>query len=310
MEGFVDLRQNHGEQGLAESFWPSFTDIMTVVVMIFLIASTVLIVRNYELVAELRATLEAERLAEMEAAAAHETSRDLEDRLSQLQSTLSEMRIRNMKLTEENRDQRQQLAAQRQQMLALHTERDQIQEQANASARQVQLLTDRLQEDQQRFEQLQAENTRQDTRLQELVVQLEDLEDRHKSTLQELGEVRSERAAAHEQLTTLQEEYTSLDAKYQKLIKPARTAEGKLVAELRYRRDGKRHEIRLRAPGEPSYTTLTSAAMHQRLDALKAKHGEALYVKIIIPDDSGLTYNEAWDFTRDVLHRYDYYYQE
>jgi hypothetical protein len=33
-------------------------------------------------------------------------------------------------------------------------------------------------------------------------------------------------------------------------------------------------------------------------------------VKVIIPGDSGLSYNEAWNFTRDILSKYDYYYQE
>jgi hypothetical protein len=34
-----------------------------------------------------------------------------------------------------------------------------------------------------------------------------------------------------------------------------------------------------------------------------------LYVKVIIPDNSGLSYNEAWRFTNDMLTRYDYYSQ-
>ena len=47
----------------SDSFWPSFTDIMMVVVMIFMIASTVLMLRNWELVQKLRATIEAEHAA-------------------------------------------------------------------------------------------------------------------------------------------------------------------------------------------------------------------------------------------------------
>jgi hypothetical protein len=34
-----------------------------------------------------------------------------------------------------------------------------------------------------------------------------------------------------------------------------------------------------------------------------------LYVKIVIPDTSGLSYSEAWSFTNNILSRYDYYYQ-
>ena len=56
-EGFIDLRLNHQRDQTAESFWPSFTDIMTVVVMIFMLAMLILLARNMELLKELRATI-------------------------------------------------------------------------------------------------------------------------------------------------------------------------------------------------------------------------------------------------------------
>ena len=46
------------------------------------------------------------------------------------------------------------------------------------------------------------------------------------------------------------------------------------------------------------------------MGALKDKYGNLLYVKLIIPDDSGLSYNEAWSFTVDMLDKYDYYHQQ
>ncbi len=45
------------------SFWPSFTDIMMVITMIFLMATSLLVVRNWQLVAELRESVAAEQLA-------------------------------------------------------------------------------------------------------------------------------------------------------------------------------------------------------------------------------------------------------
>ncbi len=49
--GFIDLRISPGisGQGNDDSVWPSFTDIMTVVVMVFLIALAIMIARNFEL---------------------------------------------------------------------------------------------------------------------------------------------------------------------------------------------------------------------------------------------------------------------
>ena len=58
-EGFVDLRVSPTAPTGAneDSVWPSFTDIMTVVVLIFLIALVVILMRNTELVQQLRETV-------------------------------------------------------------------------------------------------------------------------------------------------------------------------------------------------------------------------------------------------------------
>jgi hypothetical protein len=46
-QGFIDLRIGHGAIGVGDdSVWPSFTDVMTVIVMIFLMALVVIMVRN------------------------------------------------------------------------------------------------------------------------------------------------------------------------------------------------------------------------------------------------------------------------
>src|SRR5919107_1150809 len=64
-DGFVDLRAHRHGDTLADhnTFWPSFTDIMTVVVMIFLLTSVIVIVHNWELVDNLRASILAEQQA-------------------------------------------------------------------------------------------------------------------------------------------------------------------------------------------------------------------------------------------------------
>ena len=50
--------------------------------------------------------------------------------------------------------------------------------------------------------------------------------------------------------------------------------------------------------------------LHRRLQRLKQEKRNGLYVKVIFPGDSGLTYDEAWRFTSDLHSRYDYYSQE
>ncbi len=308
-EKFVDLRQNHGHSGLDHSFWPSFTDIMMVVVMIFIIASTVLILRNWELVTELRATLEAERQARAQATVFQETSRSLEEQLAQVQQALSESRIRTLQLVELNQEQRGQIARYLEQLLALRTEREQLAGQVESARRQAALLGDQLAENQTRYAQLELEAEQRASRLEEVLAALALLEQRQQQSLAELGTLRQERAEAAQRLAALETDYQDLDEKYQKLIRPARSVAGKQVVEVLYRRNGGAPQIQLRLPQEQGFTVYSAPTMHQRLKALKKEHGKDLYVKIIIPQDSGLTYTEAWDFTRNLLNRYDYYYQ-
>ncbi len=66
----------------------------------------------------------------------------------------------------------------------------------------------------------------------------------------------------------------------------------------------------IRKPGDASYQSVGLSQLNSALSDLKLNHGNELYVKIVIPSNSGLSYNQAWAFTRDTLAKYDYYYQE
>ncbi len=63
-------------------------------------------------------------------------------------------------------------------------------------------------------------------------------------------------------------------------------------------------------PGDVDFSRISLAEVEQRLEKLKREYGKDLYIKIIIPEDSGQTCNEAWEFMRSLLVKYDYYYQE
>ncbi len=309
-QGFVDLRQNHRETGLGQSFWPSFTDIMTVVVMIFLLTSLMLIVRNWELISELRASLEAEVRAKAASTAAMENSRGLESRLNQAQQDLIAAQLSNQQLTQQNAVQREQLTALSQQQQALAGEREQLAATLESSRREVAQLQDQLARNQEYRSQLERELELRGGRLEAAAAALAQMQQQQQTNLAELGALRRERAAVGTRLAALQADYSSLDAKYQKLLRPARSAEGKQVVEVRYWRSDGNPQIQLREPGESDFLNLSATTMHQRLTALKARYGKDLYVKIIIPTESGLSYTEAWDFTRALLDSYDYYSQE
>ena len=111
-------------------------------------------------------------------------------------------------------------------------------------------------------------------------------------------------------MLTLKGDYETVKSKYEELIKPARSAKGKYIAEVYYVKGESGEIIRYRQPGDEGYSRLSLAEVEARLDKLKREQGSNLYVKIIIPEDSGLSYSEAWQFMRNLLVKYDYYYQE
>ncbi len=124
-----------------------------------------------------------------------------------------------------------------------------------------------------------------------------------------LTAIQKERSKEESQLLSLQGEYDTLDSKYQKLLRPARSSKGKYVVTVTYKKTAGKKTIRLKTGPGASYKTVSKKEMRKALEKLKKKYGTDLYVKIIIPGNSGLSYNEAWRFTSALQKQYDYYYQ-
>ena len=176
--GFIDLRGNPDTGSGADSFWPSFTDIMMVVVMIFMMASTVLMLRNWELVQELRTTIEAELAAEEQAREAEElaqsmfeTSATLEEQLAQAQHANSELRMKLMRANEENRSLQAQVSLHEQQLTLLQSEQQQLTASLQQSRRDAQLQADQLQQAQAQHTQLTAARDTLQQRLQQVLAE-------------------------------------------------------------------------------------------------------------------------------------------
>jgi len=115
---------------------------------------------------------------------------------------------------------------------------------------------------------------------------------------------------ASSKLAVLGGEYDELKVKYDKLVRPARTPRGKVVVEVRKTKIDGKVIVSMKLPHQQDFQVVTESKMHQQLQQQKKKHPKTLYVKIIFPEDSGLSYNEAWGFTSDLHNKYDYYYQE
>jgi len=286
---FTDLRLNTRSGSNEESFWPSFTDIMTVVVMIFLIAMLVLLINNMDLVQRLQATLAAERTASEKVLTTSSQNRDLQAQLLQTQAQLDMLRMQLMSTGEE----RDNLSAQlMQSRVELEQSQAVVQQSANELAQQH------------------SQRTSLEAQLAQTAQQLADL---GKESAQQQARLRAadqDRQQAASRLAALQGDFTTLKVKYDKLVQPARSATGKYVVSVRIMRQGGEIVRAVQSPEQKQFTRLTEAEMFAMLDKLHTAHPADMYVRIIFPDEPGLSYSEAWTMTEALLKKYDYYYRE
>ncbi|MCW8983306.1 MAG: hypothetical protein OQK13_04610 [Gammaproteobacteria bacterium] len=307
---FIDLRQNALSENSGASFWPSFTDIMMVIVMIFMLASTVLMLRNYELVEELRSTMAAEQLAAEEARMATQTNATLEEQIDQAQHYISELRMQIMQQTEANKLQAQMLEERNARLDALtqlsEEQNELIQQQIIIISQSESDLTDERQKSETLAEALQLKSDEFTELTQRYIVIDNSLKDQQKK----LSDLEQQHKSSNQQLILVRGEYDQLKVKYDKLVKPARTTKGKYVVDIRYEKikSGVKR-IQYKLPGWKSFKTVSYKELHQQLSKLKKSHPKSLYTKIIIPEVSGLSYIEAWDFMKEILDKYDYYAQ-
>ena len=408
-----------------ESFWPSFTDIMMVITMVFLLVTVMAITNNWKLVTDLQKSIQAQRLASEQALDTEAENSTLEDRMKLIERRLAGAKLEsaNRLLTNEKLQAELELVqgkvaeientlavslasleksevtiSQREEQLANVTaDRDKqlatlamraaalaaLQQTQESSQQQVtrlqealllkqgelqdaqvllkqsQILVDesqdskiqlsqalqqlanvesllaRSKEDKQRSEQALEASLARETQNEQ---QLRDTLENQKISEQQLVAMRDEFAALQlakqseaENLATLQEEvsrlnalrnedetkllslkgeFDSLDSKYQKLLRPARSSTGKFVVSVWFSKQGGRSTYKIREDANGEFRNLTRSEMADSLARLKDQHGKELYVKVIIPENSGLSYNDAWTFTTEMQRAYDYYYQD
>lgn len=281
-DGFPSLHAAQDE--LEEGFWSSFSNVMMVILKIFLLVIVVMALNSRNLLEELRNSIKAEEVARQKA---QQSAEDAQKATKQ-----AEFQLKANATLEEQLEYLQQ----------------------RASTLEMELLKSRAETEQARSSSDERETEL--ARLQALSIAQADslkLNEQSIDTLKiELGSKNTEIAGlsakvneSEKQLLSLQGEYSQLDDKYQKLLRPARSSKGKQVVEVVYSKAG----YNIRKPGEPVLRVVGRDVLESELAGLKAQYGNALYVKVIIPDNSGLSYNDAWRFTNDMLTRYDYYHQ-
>jgi chromosome segregation ATPase len=322
-DNFIDLRLNQQSAQGEDSFWPSFTDIMTVIVMIFLLAMVILLLRNMELLSQLRMSIASEKEALELVRTTDEENETLEERLIAREHEITMMRMQLMQMTERSEKQEAAISSQRIQITNLTQERDDLEDNNKILIQQRERLTTQVAQMTQETERLENLINQSKRNIEKLRLDLELANAQQAATRQDLERLRialneknqellaalTRSQEADEQLVDLKQDYSKLKIQYNKLLRPARTAKGKTVVEVRYTKSGNDFRIEYKEPGEREFSTISRKQLEQNLKRLKQRENN-LYVKVIIPQNSGLSYNEAWSFTNHMHQNYDYYYQE
>lgn len=304
---------------------------MMVITMIFLMATSLLVVRHWQLVAELRESVAAEQIASQLIESTVQQNSTLEERLANAEQSNSILRLRLLKKDEElqasNNSLRQQkfyidaMAADNKRLkLSLETSISRL-ALANTTIETIktsqQSLLAQITTLQQQLSTTASEQQKVTSQLTAALSEKKELEQSKKiqqadiATLTQQKQLMAQTLEAYDkQLASLKSNYQSVNTKYQQLIKPARSAKGKYIVEVYYVKGASGEIIRYKQPGDADFTGLSLAELEKRLGQLKQEKGNDLYVKIIIPTNSGLSYTEAWEFMRNLLAKYDYYSQE
>ncbi|MDD5392883.1 MAG: hypothetical protein PHE17_07670 [Thiothrix sp.] len=280
--GFPSL--TGAQEEMEEGFWSSFSNVMMVILKIFLLVIVMMALNNRNLLDDLKHSVKAKEAAQVEA---QKSAQD-----AQKAAQVAEFQLKENATLEEQLDYLQQ----------------------RSTALEMELLSSRAETEQARS--LNTDKETELTRLQALAREQADslsLREQSLNALQtELSSKNAEISGLYtkvdeseKKLLSMNGSYAELDKKYQKLLKPARSSKGKQVVEVVYQKGG----YGIRKPGEAGQRSVGRDVLESELAGLKAQYGTDLYVKVIIPDNSGLSYNEAWRFTNDMLSKYDYYHQ-
>jgi len=290
----------------------------------------VLLVRNMELVNQLRATMEAERIAAELARATGEEKDSLSSALHRAEERVQQMQLEIMRLQDKGLRSETLIAEQLRAITALTNERDDLAQQAA----QLSLLRQRLEADVEKRQselnaalqdidnkQLQLSTAQRsiatlEQSLEQLRARLAESQDessRLQSTVaeqrQSLDQLRQQSQDFERRYLVLAGDYDNLKVKYDKLVRPARSSAGRHLIEVRYWKEDGKYQIAWREGGEGNYQPISRSQLDKVLTRLVDKQENGLYVKVIFPENSGLSYNEAWEFTSHLHSNYDYYFK-
>jgi chromosome segregation ATPase len=293
----INLRVNDDLNASDTSIWPSFTDIMTVVLMIFMIIMTAVIIKNSDLYEQLLLSKNTEKKAV-------ETLEESKTIIADLEEKLHSKEMEIILINDEMEFVRSSLDAK----VAIISMLEDSAENRKKHIQELESMTISMRMNYERQMAVISENTKR--KIEEFNRKFAYLSDSLNKSNQIILVLNSEKKDLALTLAKERNTYSALEKKYNKLIRAARSPAGKKVVTVHYSKADGKYRILFKGIEATTFEKVDQQEMHQRLASLKEKWKKSLYVKVIIPNKSGLTYNEAWSFTRNVLSAYDYYYQE
>ncbi len=213
-------------------------------------------------------------------------------------AALDNTQLKQQKLKLES--QAEQLTLQRDQ---LSQQKDQLTQQKNQLSQQLTVSNEQMQQ----LQQILASMKREQDAMQE---QYDSLQIAYADRQAELENALNDINMSQEAMAILRGDYDQLKVKYDKLVRPARTPVGKYVVEVRYIKIDDAYKISWKTPDMASFAAITQRNLEEQLAVLKEKDPDKLYIKVIFPENSGLSYSEAWEFTSRLHKRFDYYFKE
>ncbi|MEA1890251.1 MAG: hypothetical protein U9N50_10790, partial [Pseudomonadota bacterium] len=277
MSGFVDLRLNR-RRTEDEGFWPSFTDIMTVVVMIFLMGMVVVMLQNIEVTNNMKsALLEKQKATEL----AESTSQEknvVTHRLSDAEEELARLRMMIILANDQRKAMETRLTASHKEVQSLSGLYSALQKTHDAVKLEKDNVDQQLADKSQILERIEAQLNELIQQQTVLTSELASSKEAQKLTENKLAAITLQATSADQELASMRGEYSSLQVKYNKLIKPARTSKGKYVVEVFYTKEGNKDIYKIRDTGQASSTTVGKAQLHSRLAKLKKQHDKDLSI--------------------------------
>jgi chromosome segregation ATPase len=302
--------------------WPSFTDIMTVILMIFMLTMTVVIIKNSNLAQQLINREKRVKQIEEGLEKSQQARAELRIFITNLEEKLRTKEMEIILLGDEKKVMQSSLEAKLAIISALKSELGDIKEDVRTLESEIadkETETIKLKrESEERVAQITEESKRQiDEIKEETRRQIEEFNRKFTALMSQLSQKQglivildAEKKDLELTLAKQRQAYSFLEEKYHELIRPARSPLDKQVVSVHYSKKDGDYRILFKDLEAADFKSIDLQQLHAKLGALQKKWQDKLYVKIIIPEVSGLTYNEAWSFTKDILSRYDYYYQE